>query len=265
MPIGHALMVLNEILLQDSKLVGAGIIGVLGTVLLIIGIRKNKNRAVASILGLLAGILIWTGWVEFSFVWIAEKLNVAPYMENGEVATKPEYLVMLSSIGLLGALALFYTFSRTHCTLIVWFQKTFRFKDQLVQKEFIEKPLAIVSFMETIIIIWAFYILLLLVYDPDLFGDKHPVTYIVAYGSLIWSALLIANLLKIQKFDYAIRYAIPTVVIFWNFIEVLGRWGWFKEIWVYPKEHWIEIAVMTLAFIGFLIYFFTQNKTKITY
>jgi|GEM_PF-1875092 len=32
MPIGHALMVLNEILMKDSKLLGAGIIGVLGAV-----------------------------------------------------------------------------------------------------------------------------------------------------------------------------------------------------------------------------------------
>jgi len=233
--------------------------------LLITGIIKNKNRAVASILGLLAGILIWTGWVEFSFVWIADKLHIAPYMENGEVATKPEYLVMLSSIGLLGTLGLFYAFSRTHCTLIVWFQKVFRYKDRLVQKSFIEKPLAIVAFMETIIIIWSFYILLLLVYDQDIFGDRHPATYIVAYGSLIWSAFLIANLLRIQKFDYAIRYAIPTVVIFWNFIEVAGRWGWFKEIWVHPQEHWIEITTMTAIFGGVLIYYFKNTSTKATF
>lgn len=265
MPIGHAVMVLIEHTMRDDELLGAGILGTLGAVLLVIGLFKNSNRAIATILGLIAGILIWTGWVEFSFVWIADKLNVAPYMENGEVATKPEYLIMLSSVGLLGTLGLFYAFSKTHCTLIVWFQKTLGYKDRIISKGAIAKPLAITTFMETIIIIWAFYILLLLVYDPDIFGDKHPITYIVAYGSLIWSAFLMANLLKIQKFDYAIRYAVPTVVIFWNFIEVIGRWGWFKEVWIYPKEHWLEVSSLFIAFGAFLIYFFKSNKTKTQY
>lgn len=264
MPIGHALMVLIEVLMEDSKLIGAGIVGTIGAALLVIGVVKNKNRAIATILGLLAGILVWTGWVEFSFVWIADKLHVAPYMENGEVATKPEYLVMMSSLGLLGTIGLFYAFSKTHCTFIVWFQKTFGYKNQIVQKESITKPLAITTFMETIIIIWAFYILLLLVYDPDIVGENHPLTYLVAYGSLIWSAFLFANLLKIQKFDYAIRYAVPTVIIFWNFIEVLGRWGWFKEIWVYPLEHTKEIVIICVAFAAFLIYFFNYNKAPKT-
>ena len=262
MPIGHAIMVIIEHSMGSRELLAAGILGSLGALLLIIGLYKNSNRAIATILGLLAGILIWTGWVEFSFVWIADKLNVAPYIEDGEVATKPEYLIMLSSIGLLGTLGLFYLFSKTHCTLIVWFQKNLGYKDKIITKGAMSKPLAITTFMETIVIIWAFYILLLLVYDPDIFGANHPVAYVVAYGSLLWSAFLMANLLKIQKFDYAIRYAVPTVIIFWNFIEVIGRWGWFKEVWIYPKEHWLEVTSLFIAFAAFLIYFFTSNKTK---
>lgn len=122
MPIGHLLMVLIENLLPNWKYTGAGVIGTLGFILLWLGVIKNRNRAISTILGFIAGVLIWTGWVEFSFVWIAEKLNVAPLIENGEVATKPEYLVMLSSLGLLSTILIFFAFSYTKCTFIEFFQ-----------------------------------------------------------------------------------------------------------------------------------------------
>ncbi len=255
MPIGHALMVLNELLLDDAMFFGAAIIGLLGSCLLVLGVKFNGKRAVASLLGLIGAILIWTGWVEFSFVWIAGKLQVAPFIENGEVVTKPEYLVMLSSVGLLLTFLLSYLFIKTNCTLFVWIQRFSKIREQVNQNQKVDRPLALITFLESIIVIWFFYVVLLVVYDPDIFGDKHPITYVVAYGSLIWSMFLAVKLLKIKKFDYAIRYAIPTVIIFWNFIEILGRWGMFKEIWVYPFEHWIEISLITIATVGFIIYY----------
>ena len=39
-------------------------------------IATAEKKGMATLLGLLSGILIWTGWIEFSFVWIAEKQNV---------------------------------------------------------------------------------------------------------------------------------------------------------------------------------------------
>lgn len=99
MPLGHALMVLNEHMLDEQKLIGAFFIGVLGLALLVWGIFSDKKRTLATILGLLGGVLLWTGWIEFSFVWIAEKLNIPHLEENGEVVTNAEYLVMMSSLG----------------------------------------------------------------------------------------------------------------------------------------------------------------------
>lgn len=253
MPIGHALMVLNEILLPDHKYLSAFLIGLLGVVFIIWGILNDTNRTLATIMGLLAGILIWTGWVEFSFVWVAEKLQVAPYMEDGSVATKPEYLVMISSLGLLSTMVLMYFFTKTNCTFFSWFQRRAS-AGRKIRFNSSRKPISMIVFMETIMIIWLFYIVLLVVYDPEIFGDRHPATYAVAYGSLIWSAILFAKLLRIRKFDYAVRYAVPTVVIFWNFIEVLGRWELFKEIWIHPFEHGIELGVMLLAMLAVVIY-----------
>ena len=254
MPIGHALMVLNEQVLGTSKLLGAGLMGTLGAVLLVVGVRAQGRGLRATLLGLLAGILVWTGWVEFSFVWIAEKHGVAPLMEGGEVATRPEYLVMVSSLGLLASMLLYFLFTHTRCGFFVWFQQRLGLRYAAAPRgaQGGPRPLALTTFIETVMIIWAFYLLLLLAYDPQLAGDRHPLTWLVAFGSLGWSAWLMARLLRIQAFDHAVRYAVPTVVIFWNFIEVAGRWGLFKEIWVHPLEHWVENSLIALALLLFV-------------
>lgn len=259
MPLGHALMVLNEKIFINNKFIGASVIGFLGLFLLILSITKNRKKSTSTLFGLLAGILVWTGWIEFSFVWIAEKLNIPALLENGKVVTKPEYLIMPSSIGLLGSFLILYLFTNTKCQFFNWFQRLFNIK-KLIKAKNTDRPISIITFIETIMILWTFYIVLLLVYDKDIAGDKHPLTYIVAFGSLIWSVYLFLNLIKINNFDYAIRYAIPTVIIFWNFIEVMGRWNLFKEIWIHPKEHWIEITTITILLILFIIYYFIENK-----
>lgn len=256
MPIGHAIMILNENILHHQKYLGAIIMGFVGVVLVIWGIKKNKKANLATIMGFLGGVLIWTGWVEFSFMWVAEKNNVANLMVNGEIATKREYLVMLSSLGLLGTIMVFFLFIRTNCTFFIWFQEKLGYKNDIApQGRYFKKPLAITTFIETIMLLWFFYIVLLLVYDDSIAGDKHIATYIVAWGSLIWSIYLISRLIKIQVFDYAVRYAVPTVIIFWNFIEVLGRWETFKEVWIYPIEHWFEVSLMIVLVIGLLFLF----------
>ncbi len=259
MPLGHALMVLNEITLGQQKLIGAFGIGLIGTVLLVLGL-VNKKKLPATLLGLLAGVLIWTGWVEFSFVWIAEKLSVAPQIEDGEVTTKPEYLVMLSSLGLLLTLSLFFLFSKTNCQFFNWFQAKLKLKTAVRNHSNHIKPKALVTFIETIMILWTFYIVLLVVYDPEIAGDRHPATYIVLLGSLGWSAYLIINLLRIKKMDYAIRYAIPTVIIFWNVVEIFGRWDFFEEIWIKPLLYWKEVGLISIVLVASIIIAFIRNK-----
>ncbi|MCB0605347.1 MAG: hypothetical protein KDC25_10795, partial [Saprospiraceae bacterium] len=242
MPIGHAIMVLNEHLLMEYKYQGAIAMGFAGIILLIWGIKKNSKPTLATILGFLGGVLVWTGWVEFSFMWIAEKNNVSHLMVDNEIATKREYLVMMSSLGLLCTFYFFYLFTRSNCTFYIWQQKHLGFREDIKTQVGFKKPFAVSTFIETIMIIWTFYVVLLLVYDDQIAGDRHIATYIVGFGSLLWSLYLISKLVRIQSFDYAIRYAVPTVIIFWNFVEILGRWDLFKEIWVHPMEYKWEVS-----------------------
>lgn len=262
MPIGHAIMVLTEHYFHNNMLLAAFGIGILGVSLVFLGIVKDENKKIATLVGLLGGILVWTGWVEFSFVWIAQKLNISPLMEDGEVATKPEYLVMMSSLGLLSVFTMFFLSSQTRCQFFNWFQKVFGIKVKTKALERAEKFIAVTTFIETIMILWMFYIVLLLVYDEDIAGSNHPMTFVVAFGSLFWSIYLFLKLIKIQQFDYAIRYAVPTVIIFWNFVEVMGRWNLLNEIWVAPTEYVAEVAIIFVLFFVFTWYYIREIKKQ---
>jgi hypothetical protein len=250
-PLGHTLMVLNDSVSFINKYYLAGAIGVLGILLLVLGVRFNHYPIRATIMGFIGGILVWTGWIEFSFVWIAEKLHVEHLMENNEISTRSEYLVMMSSIGLLSTVIAIFLFTDSRCKLFIWWQKRLNLR-QYIQIKQHKRPSAIVAFFETIMVIWTFYLVLLFVYDEQFAGSKHWLTYVVAYGSLLWSLILGARLMRIQQLDFAIKYAIPTVVIFWNFIEILGRWNVLKEIWIKPSDYWLENSLILMVF-GFFI------------
>jgi len=253
MPLGHAAMILMEQLFGIKYIYYAAIIlGIIGFILLIIG-YKTANETIATFYGLFAGLAIWTGWIEFSFVYFAKRYHIQPLIENSEIVTKPEYLLLPSSIGFLVVLLLNLLFnSNIRCNFFNWLKR--RFKIQRGKSENIKnRSVAMITAIELIMILWTFYIVLLLAYDNSIFGDKHPITYIIAFGSLLWSVYLFMKLMRIKKLGFAIRYAIPTVIIFWNFVEILGRWNIFKEIWVHPLQYWFEMLLVTIIFIALVI------------
>ena len=249
MPIGHMVMVLIESLFgHHYQYPAATILGLIGALFLFIG-TKSENEDTGTWLGFFAGILIWTGWVEFSFVYFASHLDIAPLIENGEIATKPEYLMMPSSIGIFLATVLYFFFNKdTRCHFFRWFHRHLKLK--------VGKPSSVrnrtissITAMETIYITWFFYIVLLLVYDESLFGQYPLATYSIFFISLVWSLYLFIRLIKFKKMAPAVRYAIPTVIIFWNAVEILGRWNFFEEIWVKPQHFITEMILIVFAFI----------------
>ncbi len=263
MPLGHALMIMTEHVFGKAYVFQAAfVMGLLGLVLLILGM-KTQNETKATFLGLFAGLLIWTGWIEFSFVFFAHHLNIQPLIENGEVVTKPEYLILPSSIGFLSVIFIYFLFNRhTQCNFFRWLQRNLRMK--FVHRKPVEKdrPIALITTTEIITILWTFYIALMLIYDNRIFGDRHPATYIFAFGSLLWSLYLFVNLLKINNIAYAIRYGIPVVIIFWNVVEILGRWDIYNEIWVQPLEHKVEILSIFIVLVLLMAILFYESKHK---
>ncbi len=262
MPLGHAAMIIMEKAFgHEYVFIAAGAMGFAGLFLLVWGVVVSGDTK-ATFLGLFAGLLIWTGWVEFAFVYFANRHGVQPLMENSEIITKPEYLIMPSSVGFWAILMIYYFLgSQTGCVFFNWFQKRLNIKNE---QQFVpaQRNKAITTFLELIALLWTFYLVLLFAYDDRFLGDRHFVTYLVAFGSLIWSMFLFKNLLLISQMGYAIRYSIPTVIIFWNFVEVLGRWNLFNEIWIEPGKYWLEMLLMTLAFLVTLVFAVMHRKKK---
>ena len=269
MPLGHAAMILMEKMLGHEWLyMAAFLLGVLGLVILLAGVFSRKEGT-ATFAGLFGGLLVWTGWIEFAFVYYANRFGVPPLVVDGEVVTKPEYLIMPSSVGFWAIFMLVYVFStKSGCNFFCWIQRKLHYggsrkeasEGQPVQIQPLLRNHAMTTFMELNVILWTCYLVLLFAYDDAFLGDHHPVTAFIAFGSLAWSVYLFIKLLKIKKIAYAIRYSIPTVIIFWNFVEILGRWDLLTEIWVEPSHYWLEMTAMSLAFIVLAIALFRNRS-----
>lgn len=261
MPLGHAAVIAMESVFGHAyKFHAAALSGFMGLAMLLAGI-VSKREVAATLSGLFGGLFVWAGWIESAFMYYANRLGLAPLAINDEIVTKPEYLLMASTIGIWAVIMIYYFVGvKSGCRFFIWFQdrlKINRLHDLPKQP----RNIALVTFMEFILLVWTFYLVLLFAYNSNFAGDRHPVTFIVAMGTLLWSLILFVKLTRIDKPGYSIRYAILTVVIFWTFIEILGRWELFEEIWINPANHWPEIAGMSVVLL-ILTLFVIFSKTK---
>ena len=250
-PLGHTIMILNEILMgSEYQYHTAAAMGLVGAYLLWLGM-KRQGEVGATWLGFFAAILMWTGWIEFSFVAYANHLDVAPLIEGGEVVTKPEYLVMPSSLGVMLATLAYFTFNReTRCNFFRWIHRHLKMGTGKPTRG-LKRNFAAITALETIYLLWFFYILLLLLYDQAILGDRHPAVFAYLILNTVWALYLMRRLMRFSRIATAIRYAIPTAIIAWTSVEILGRWGFFTEIWVEPASYAMEMAAVSAAIAAF--------------
>lgn len=290
MPLGHALMALMEHFLQPTVLhYSAFMMGFVGLVMVIIGVyAKGDTRQTAW--GITGAMLFWTGWVEFLFVYYAQRYGVhcdlrgsgviqttteyvngmivnQDYLINGKAleeytrpelkairGSRPEYLIMPATFGMWMTIMVLYVFcTKTGCDFINWIQKYCLPESRAGQR--IElRPMAhhssIVVFMEWNVMMWGCYLVLMFCYDPVFFGQSHPVTVVFALVCLIGSALMLKKQLHISTWGRNIRFALATVIVFWTFVEIVGRNGFFNEIWTDPMNHKTGVALIFAAFVA---------------
>ncbi len=254
MPLGHAAVILMEMIFGDMhKYHAALLIGFLGMLMLIAGFVARKEIA-ATLYGLFAGLFVWTGWIEFALMYYAERLGVKPLIVNGETVTKPEYLLLPATIGIWAVFMSYYLLgTNTGCRFFIWFQKILRIK-KITRLPEAPRNRALTTFMELIMLLWTFYLLLLFAYDTNFAGEKHPITWSILFGTLLWSLILFVKLIRITRLACAIRYAIPVVIIFWTAVEIMGRWKLFEEIWINPANHWPAILGMFFVLVGLTLF-----------
>lgn len=71
---------------------------------------------------------------------------------------------------------------------------------------------------------------------------------------LAGSVLIFRKQLRLASWGANIRMAIATVVVFWVPVEVLGRLGFFKEIWIEPERYATQMVCILVAFVALLAY-----------
>jgi hypothetical protein len=249
--LGHTVMYLMEHRwFKDDVFFASFVIGAIGAVLVWIG--RNKSENASTLLGFIGGSLIWLSWIEFSFVYVAEELNVSP-IRWGAKDTLAEYRVMLSSIGVLFASLLFFFFNRdTRCNAFMWLHRTLRMNVG-ERSSATSRNIASIVAMETIYVTWFCYIWLLVIYNDRIFGTDHWVTFASCGFFFIWAAYLIQRLWWFQRMAPALRYAIPTAIIGWNVVEILEKWGHLNEIWVQPQKYAVQLSIFAVALVGVII------------
>ena len=237
--LGHTLMVgMEAIFGEEYVLQSAFALGLIGAILLFVGMR-HEGEVAGTWYGFWAGTLLWSGWVEFAFVWNANMLGVPDLMDThapGEIATKAEYLVMMSSIGVCFAVLVPLMLNReTKCNMFVWIQRNIGLRTGKPSRGY-QRNFAYITCLETMFVVWFCYLVLLFIYDENILGDRHPVTYGIFFLNTIWAFYLLSRLVQMWKVTTAIRYSIPTAIIAYSSYEIAGRWNLFTDIWVHPER-----------------------------
>jgi hypothetical protein len=166
-------------------------------------------------------------------------------MDSGEIATKAEYLVMMSSLGIMMATLAYFTLNKeTKCNFFHWIQRRMHLSTGKPTPGY-PRNFAAITALETIYVIWFFYLALLFIYE--ILGDTHPVTYVLFFANTVWALYLLNRLVKFWKVTTAIRYGIPTAIIAWNSVELIGRWNMFEEIWIHPEKYYLEMSLVLTA------------------
>ena len=266
MPLGHALMITMEHIFEGSALhYAAFMLGFVGMIMVIVGVfAKGDTRQ--TLWGFFGGLLFWTGWVEFLFMYFANRFGTQPELDpvTGEVITRPEYLILPATFGLWMMVMMMYLFStKNGCNFINWWQRLILGDSKnVIAARPMTRHASIITFMELIMIMWAMYILLMFCYDDNFLGENHPVTLLVGLVCLVGSFFIFAKQLKISAWGANIRMAIATVVVFWTPVEIMGRMDVLNEIWVAPLQHKTEMLIILVVFVALAIYLWYMSSKK---
>jgi len=242
MPLGHALMIIMNKAIPDHLGWGATVVFVIG-LLVLLPTRWSRSSAWQSFLGAFSGVLLWTGAVEYGLLYAATVLGIPEV--NG---TAGEYRLMMHTWSFLLLLVLYLVLHESvRCNLFIWLRRRLHLIRRSAPSGTVINYGPRTAF-EMISILWFFYVLLLLLYDEQLVGVHHPLTYACLLVSLSGGLWLFYRLLMIREMGLAIRYAIPTVIVLWNCFEITAKWDLYTEPWI--TLHPGIMTVICVSFVG---------------
>jgi len=222
--------------------------GVIGF-LVIAMTRFFKSDGWQSFFGVLGGTAMWIAF-EYGLIYGGERLGVS-YTYNGSY---PEYRMMEWTVGVLLMVCMYLMFQESvRCNFFVYLRRKLRLMRGAIATGKIDNYGPRTAF-EYIMTTWFFYVLLIIGYDEEIFGAQGKFIYSVFFCSFAVAFYLAYKLLNFDKFGANLRYAIPVVLIFWNDIEILAKWGMLKEPWVHINWPIMSAIIFGFCFSSYLIY-----------
>ena len=259
-PVAHSLTILIHELFSGPVRIGVSFcVGALGIMLLWKGFKRDENTA--SLMGILAGSLIWTGWAEESFNGFATLLDIQPLEWNGFVLFTPGLLMIESSIVLL-IIMLFILGSNkdTQCRMFLWFHRNLRIWPAKRTPGY-KRQFARVTAMEYLFVVWFFYVFNILIFDPRILGPDSMVTAGILVVLFLWGCWLLWKLCQIRMPGPALRYAIPAVGCWWVLIESAAATGLITEFWIRPMEFPLIMSAVALVCILIWAYYLSLGDS----
>lgn len=246
--IGHIVMVLIEKYNPAYKFTFAWQMGLLGF-LTIYMTRWLKSDGWQSFWGTMGGLGMWFSF-EYSLMYGAERTGVC-YTANGSY---PEYVLMKWTFMMLLMVFTYLLYQESvRCNFIFYLRRKLKL---MRTKAIASGPVGNYgprTAFEYIMVTWTFYVLLMIGYDPELFGPYSWYTYLLFFISFGIFFYLAYKLLGYDRFGANLRYAIPTVTILWNDVEVLAKWGMLKEPWVHINWPIMSVIIGGFAMSTYLI------------
>ncbi len=218
----------------STFLVAATVGLILAGLALLFWSRDVRSDAAQTVLGVFAGLSIWTG-VEYSLMLASRVLGIAKavMLHDGVViGTYGEYVLLKHTWGILAMVGMYLLFLESNrCPFFVWCRHQVPLMRGAVCTGRIDNYAPRTAF-EYIAIVWTFYLVLLWAYDPAVFGVDGLLTHALFLGSFALSGYLLLRLYRQSAIGPAIRYAIGVAIIAWIPIEIAAKWRLFQEPWL---------------------------------
>lgn len=245
-PVAHsAMMLMHEAFHGPVRLLASFTVGAIGIVVMWRGMKKDE--VTGSLMGFLAGSLIWTGWAEESFNSFAALMQVQPLQWQGFTLFTPGLLMIESSVVLMLMLVIMMGSNKdTHCRMFMWFHRNLRIWPDRRTPGY-KRQYARIACLEYLFVVWFFYVFNILIFDPRLLGPDSMITAGILLLLMIWGSYLLWKLTRLRAAGPALRYAIPTVGCWWVLVESGAAMGLFPEFWIRPMEYPLIMSTVALA------------------
>ena len=238
MPVGHlVVMLLREIESNQLWIIAHLSIGLLGIWLVLKG--NEKAETPASIFGFVAAHLIFIGFFELTFAFVAQVLNIAPILDpktNAVLLAPSLQVVELSGLLLLPLLLLMCVSAEVRCNMMLWCRRKLAIKLP-VNTASKKRAYASITANETIFVIWTIYVISLVCLDPRVLGPTHWLSMLIYTAFMFWPFYLIYRVRKFSSSGYVFRYSIPIGVLLWSWVEMLSSMNLIVEYYLYPFEY----------------------------